>query len=52
MAKYTDRETKFVALSDIDIVDISILKRLLGTKKLTEAQKVALQRLISAWHNS
>lgn len=52
MAKYTDRKTEFVALSDIDILDITILQRLLNTKKLTEAQKVALQRLISAWYSS
>ena len=51
MAKYTDRKTEFVKADDIDVIDLTILNRLLKTKKLTEAQKVALQRLISAWHS-
>lgn len=51
MAKYIDRKTEFVKADDIDVIDLTILNRLLKTKKLTEAQKVALQRLISAWHS-
>lgn len=52
MPKYTDRRVTRVKLSDIDHTDIAILQRLLTTKKLTEAQRVALKRLLSAWYNS
>lgn len=51
MDKYTDRKTKFVMASDIDVIDLTILEHLLKTKKLTEVQKVALQRMISAWYS-
>jgi len=52
MLKYVDRKTVGVTLSDIDHTDLVILERLAKTKKLTDAQKVALQRLLSAYYCS
>lgn len=49
MAKYTERKTTGVQLSEIDAVDVAIVLRLLETKKLTKAQWVAVRRLLSAW---
>lgn len=52
MAKYTDRKTKGVMPHEIDSTDIAVIKKLLSTKKLTEPQRVAVQRLLSAWYST
>lgn len=49
---YLNRPTKGVTCLDIDIKDTEILNRLLNSNKLTDRQKVALQRLLSAHYNS
>lgn len=52
MAKYTERKTTGVQLSEIDAVDVAIVLRLLGTKRLTKSQWVAVRRLLSAYFST
>lgn len=52
MAKYTERKTTGVQLSEIDAIDVAIVLLLLETKKLTKSQWVAVRRLLSAYFSS